>query len=292
MAQFFGLTTPHYGARVSIVLGIGAALTIGLSDAFGRASSRRSESSITHVISQMFIGTFVALPFIFVIDSAFIWGDVISGAASGVFVALGLAIVYRSMADSSSAVTLPLAGVMAILVPLLFDIATGARIGWITGVGMGIAIISLMVVSFDPALGTEKVRRGLGLALGGGALFGLTFLFAGTTSEASGAWPAVFNRGVGFVGISVVALKSGAPFVLDRPSRVFGVAGGFAGSLGMLCLILGAQVGSLAVVSVLAGSSPAVTVIATALFDDDQVSWWQMLGIGGAITGTALIAIG
>ncbi len=240
----------------------------------------------------MFIGTFVALPFTLFIPSEFIFRDVLFGGLSGVTVAAGLAIVYRAMADSSSAVTLPLAGVMAILVPFVWDLATGVRLGALAAIGCAVALISLVVVSFDPNLGTSTIRRGLGLAFLGGCFFGLTFLFAGVTSEASGAWPAVFNRGIGFVGITLLALKSRAPLMLEPSVRKFGILGGIVGSLGMLSLIIGTQIGSLAIVSVLAGSSPAVTVLATAAFDDDSVTWWQMLGVAGAITGASLIAIG
>ena len=275
-----------------IILGVVAALFIGLSDTFGRASSRRGQASITHVTTQMAVGTLVALPFTFVIDSEFIVRDVLFGGLSGIAVAGGLAIVYRAMADASSAVTLPLAGVMAILLPFVWDLATGARLGALAAIGCAIALVSLVIVSFDPNLGTSKIKRGLGLAFVGGCLFGLTFLFAGVTSEASGAWPAVFNRGIGFLGIILLAVRSRAPLTLEPSVRKFGIVGGIFGSLGMLSLIIGTQIGSLAIVSVLAGSSPAVTVLATSAFDDDSVTWWQIIGVAGAITGASLIAIG
>lgn len=277
---------------MSIVLGVAAAIFIGLSDSFGRASSRRDQSSVTHVTMQMFVGTLVALPFTVFIPSELIIRDVVSGSLSGVFVAMGLAIVYRAMADSSSAITLPLAGVMAIVVPFVWDIATGATLSGLAAAGCALAVISLVVVSFDPSMGTDTIRRGLGLAFLGGCLFGLTFLFAGVTSEASGAWPAVFNRGVGLVGISLLAAKSGAPLLLEPSARKFGILGGIVGSLGMLALIVGTQIGSLGIVSVLAGSSPAVTVVVTSMFDDDRVTWWQMIGVAGAIAGASLIALG
>ncbi len=277
---------------MSVILGIVAALLIGLSDTSGRASSRRDESSITHVTTQMAVGTLVALPFVIVIDSSLIGRDVVAGALSGLFVAIGLALVYRAMADASSAVTAPLAGVLAILIPLGWDLATGGSLNGLEAAGCAVAIVSLIVVSFDPELGTERLRRGLGLATVGGIFFGLTFTFAGATSEASGAWPAVFNRGFGLIGIGLLALTQKAPLLLKPSVRKFGVLGGFAGALGMLAMILGAQIGSLGTVSVLAGSSPAVVVVLTAVFDDDKVRWWQSIGVAGAILGTVLIALG
>ena len=80
--------------------------------------------------------------------------------------------------------------------------------------------------------------------------------------------------------------------MLDPGVRKFGLAGGVAGALGMLSVILGTQIGSLGTVSVIAGSSPAVTVIAAATFDGDRLHWWQGVGVLGSIVGTALIALG
>lgn len=277
---------------MSILLGIAAAITIGLSDAFGRASSRRGQSSATHVITQMLVGTIVALPFTLVVDSQLITRDLIFGALSGVFVALGLAAIYRAMADSSAAVTVPLAGVLAILLPLIWDLASGARLSSTAAVGSAVALVSLIFVSFDGTMDTSTLSRGLMLAVFGGFLFGLTFLFAGSTSPESGAWPAVMNRGFGLVGILAVARAEGAQLTLAPSVRKFGIFGGIAGAIGMVAVIVGAQVGSLGIVSVLAGSSPAVTVVATSVFDEDRVSRLQGLGIVGAMTGTALIALG
>ncbi len=275
-----------------ILLGVAAALLIGFSDTFGRASSRRDQASITHVVAQMAVGTCVALPFTLIIDSTFIRADVLSAALSGVFVAVGLAIAYRAMADASSAVTAPLAGVLAIVLPLGWDLLTGARLSGTAAVGCVVAIIALLLVSVDPSLGTERLQRGIGLAFLAGIFFGLTFIFAGSTSEASGAWPAVVNRAVGLVGISVLAIRQHAPLLLDPPVRKFGIGGGVAGALGMLALIAGAQLGDLGTVSVIAGSYPVVIVVLTSLFDDDSIRWWQFVGVIGAILGTTLIALG
>lgn len=240
----------------------------------------------------MAVGTLVALPFTLIIDSAFIIDDVLSGAISGVFVAIGLAIVYRAMADASSAVTAPLALMIGVVMPLAWDLANGASLTQTTAIGCGIALISLLVVSFDPGLGTSKLQRGISMAVAGGIFFGLTFIFAGITSEESGAWPAVMNRAAGFVGILLVALSQKAPLALEPNVRRFGVGGGIAGALGMLALIVGTQLGDLGTVSVITGSSPAVVVVLTALFDHDHVRWWQVIGVAGSMLGAGLIAVG
>ncbi|MFT7475010.1 MAG: drug/metabolite transporter (DMT)-like permease [Verrucomicrobiales bacterium] len=273
-----------------IVLGILSALFIGVSDTFGRASSRRAES-VSHVSTMMLIGVVVAIPFTWIFDSEFISQDLVLGAISGILVAIGLSIVYRAMATSSSAATAPVAGVMTAILPLLWDIVGGTSIRGIQLFGCAIAIASMALVTYNPNL-RGKLKSGLSLALLGGVFFGSSVIFAGDTSAESGAWPAVSQRAFGFLAMVLLAKRSQVPVFLRPPVLRFGVYGGIAGAIGMVCLIVGSQKGDLGTVSVIASTYPAVIVVLTTVFDDDEIRWWQGLGVASAIAGTALIALG
>lgn len=272
-----------------ILLGLLASLFVGISDTFGRVSSRRADS-VSHVATQMLTGVFVALPAPFVLGSSFIGRDLLSGALSGVFVASGLAVVYRGMAQSSAAIVAPTAAVLAALVPLAWDVIGGARLQGLEIVGCVVAISALGFTTFNPDLG-DRVREGVIFALIGGVMFGLSIVFAAGTSEASGAWPAVSQRAVGFMAMVPLALQRGVPLLLPAGVRRFGLAGGVAGAVGMVAWVIGGQRGDLGTVSVISSTYPAVVVILAARFDDDVIRWWQAVGIVGAITGSALIAL-
>jgi len=275
---------------VPILLGVFAALFVGISDAFGRGSARRADS-VSHVSTQMLVGVFAALPVALVLGSSFIGRDVVRGIVSGLILAVGLAVVYRAMALSSSAVVAPTAAVLAALVPLVWDLAGGTRLTTLETLGCLIALLSLVLTTINPDLG-DRVRQGLVLALGGGVLFGISIVVAADTSEASGAWPAVSQRAGGFVAMAALAQARRVPVMLAPDVRKFGVGGGIAGALGMVCWIMGAQLGDVGTVSVVGSTYPAVVVVLAARFDDDVVKWWQALGIVGAITGSALLALG
>lgn len=279
-----------YGAAVPIILGVLASLLIGVSDTFGRASARRA-NAISHVSTQMLIGVVVTLPLTFLLRNTFLWADAASGAISGILVASGLAIVYRAMAVSSAAIVSPTAAVLAALIPLTWDLISGTRLGTLAAVGSIVAIVSLAFTTFNPDLG-DRVIRGLALALVGGAFFGLSVVFAADTSADSGAWPAVTQRATGFIAMASLAYRQKVPVFLPRPVRRFGIWGGVAGGLGMVCWIIGGQQGDLGTVSVISSTYPAVVVLLSTRFDQDQMRWWQALGIAGAIMGTALIALG
>lgn len=179
---------------------------------------------------------------------------------------------------------------LAAVLPLAWDLVGGANLEQLSAIGCCIALISLGLTTYSPVHGGD-VKKGLGLAVAGGMLFGLSIVFGGDTSEASGAWPAAAQRFAGFVAMMIVARTQHIPPLLPEGIRRFGVLGGVAGGLGMVCWFMGAQQGDLGTVSVVASTYPAVIAVLAATFDDDHVEWWQWIGIAGSIAGTALIAL-
>lgn len=271
-----------------ILLGLIASVFIGVSDTTGRATSVRGADSVSHVATQMLVGIVVSVPVAFALGSEFIGRDVAAGAVSGVCVGLGLAVVYKGMAESSAAVVSPLAAVLAALVPLGWDLFSGTRLESLAAVGVCVAVASLALTTFNPDLG-DGVRQGLIYGVVGGLFFGLSIAFAADTSEASGAWPAAMQRGTAFLSmLPLVALRK-VPVFLPKGLRHFGLLGGIAGAIGMIAWVVGAQLGDLGTVSVVASTYPAMVTIASR-FDGDQMRWWQAVGVLGAILGTALIA--
>lgn len=273
-----------------ILLGVFAALFIGISDTFGRASARRAEA-VSHVATQMLVGTVVALPLTLVIASSFIGSDVLSGLVSGVLIAIGLSVVYQGMAEASSAVVAPIAAVFAAVLPLLWDMLQGASLSLTSGAGCALAILSLALTTFSPDLG-DRIRYGLMLGITGGVFFGLSVIFVADTSEASGVWPAAAQRFSGFLAMILVTRQQAVPTLLKPPVLHFGILGGLTGALGMICWVIGSQQGDLGTVSVISSTYPAVVVLLASRFDDDHLRWWQAVGVVGAIVGTALIALG
>lgn len=271
-----------------ILFGILASLFVGVSDSFGRASSRRADS-VSHVSTQMLVGAVISFPAAFAFGSTWIPRDVLSGVLSGVLVASGLALVYRGMAESSAAIVSPTAAVLGALLPLGWDLAGGTELVPLAAVGCGVAVLSLALTTFNPDLG-DRVMRGMVMAIGGGILFGLAVVFVADTSEASGVWPAASQRLGGFAAMLMLAQRRGVPAFLPPTVRRFGVLGGIAGAFGMMFWVIGGQRGDLGTVSVVASTYPAVVALLSTIFDGDQIRWWQGIGIGGAVVGTALIA--
>ncbi|MGI9606944.1 MAG: EamA family transporter [Acidimicrobiales bacterium] len=273
-----------------VLFGLAASLLVGISDTLGRFTTRRA-TAVSQVATAMIIGVPTAALVAVVAGHDLIGSDLARGLASGLLLSTALAVMYRGMADSSAAIVSPLAAVFAALVPLTWDIVRGLRPNAVVLAGCAVAVAALALTTFNPDIG-EGVRRGLALGVVAGALFGASIIFVGETSDASGAWPAAAQRLMGTVTMIAVARAQGAPVLLPRSLMRLGLLSGAVGTVGIVFLTIGAQRGDLGIVSVAGSMFPAVVAVLSALFDDDQLRWWQLVGIGAAVGGMAMIALG
>ncbi len=273
-----------------ILLGALASVLIGFSDFLGRYGTRRS-NAITATSGAMLGGAVSGLIALALIPSVFAQRDVLLGASSGVLVGIALALLYEAMATSSAAVAGPLVALGAALIPLGWDLLHGNTPSGLVFVGVVVAIVSLLVVMYSPAL-KGTLRRGIGLSLMASVLFGVSFTLVGEAGDDSGAWAPAAQRSVALVVMLTLATVRGVPRLPPRPLMAPMLISGTCGSLALVAFALGTQQGSLATVAVSASMFPAVSATLAAVFDEDTLRWWQMIGILGVIGGISLMALG
>jgi drug/metabolite transporter (DMT)-like permease len=275
---------------VPIFLGALASVLIGFSDFLGRYGTRRS-NAVTATSGAMLGGAVSALIALALIPSVFAQRDVLLGVASGLLVGVALALLYEAMATSSAAVAGPLVALGAALIPLTWDVVRGNRPSGLAQVGVIVAIASLLLVMYSPAL-RGTLRRGVGLSLVAAVLFGVSFALVGGAGEDSGVWAPAAQRVTALVVMLGLATARGVPRLPPRPLIAPMLISGTCGSLAIVAFALGAQQGSLATVAVSASMFPAVSATLAAAFDEDTLRWWQMIGILGVVTGISLMALG
>lgn len=273
-----------------ILLGALASLFIGISDTFGRSGAKRA-NSFSVVTMSMAVGVPITAFVSLVVGGDLIGRDLLFGAISGLLIATGLGVNYRGMAETSAAIVSPISAVLAALFPLLWDVLGGARPSALAWIGCVVALAALGFTTFNPNLG-GRVAAGVAFGLFSGVLFGAGVTFLGETMEDSGSWPIVAQRTFGMLAVAALARSQRAPLVMPKAVRHHGLFAGLAGGVGMVCLIIGTQTGDLGEVAVAGSMFPAVVAVLSAIFDGDELRWWQGIGIAGAILGTALIALG
>ena len=273
-----------------IVLGALASILIGCSDFLGRYGTRRS-NAITATSGAMLGGAVVGVTLLLVVPGVFAVRDVALGAASGLVVGIALALLYEAMSISSAAVAGPLVALGAALIPLVWDITRGNTPSGLVAVGVLVAIASLLLVMYSPAL-RGTLRRGVGLSAVAAVLFGVSFAMVGEAGDDSGAWAPAGQRVVALVVMLTLATARRVPRVPSQPLLGPMLISGACGSLAIVAFALGTQQGSLAAVAVSASMFPAVSATLAAVFDEDTLRWWQMIGILGVVAGISLMALG
>jgi drug/metabolite transporter (DMT)-like permease len=275
---------------VPIVLGAIASILIGCSDFLGRYGTRRS-NAITATSGAMLGGATVAVALLLVVPGVFAVRDLALGAASGLVVGIALALLYEAMSISSAAVAGPLVALGAALIPLGWDIIRGNTPSGLVAVGVMVAIASLLLVMYSPAL-RGTLRRGVGLSLVAAVLFGVSFAMVGEAGDDSGAWAPAGQRVVALAVMLTLATARRVPRLPRQPLLGPMLISGTCGSLAIVAFALGTQQGSLATVAVSASMFPAVAATLAAVFDEDTLRWWQMIGILGVVAGISLMALG
>jgi len=273
-----------------IVLGALASILIGCSDFLGRYGTRRS-NAITATSGAMLGGAVVGVTLLLVVPGVFAVRDLALGAASGLVVGIALALLYEAMSISSAAVAGPLVALGAALIPLGWDIIRGNTPSGLVAVGVLVAIASLLLVMYSPAL-RGTLRRGVGLSLAAAVLFGVSFAMVGEAGDDSGAWAPAGQRVVALAVMLALATARRVPRVPSQPLLGPMLISGACGSLAIVAFALGTQQGSLAAVAVSASMFPAVSATLAAAFDEDTLRWWQMIGILGVVAGISLMALG
>jgi drug/metabolite transporter (DMT)-like permease len=273
-----------------IVLGALASVFIGFSDFLGRYGTRRS-NAVTATSGAMLGGAVSALVALALIPSVFAGRDLVLGVSSGLLVGVALALLYEAMATSSAAVAGPLVALGAALIPLAWDVTRGNRPSGLALVGVVVAISSLLLVMYSPAL-KGTLRRGVGLSLMASVLFGISFALVGEAGSDSGVWAPAAQRVTALMVMLALATARGVPRLPPRPLIGPMLISGTCGSLAIVAFALGAQQGSLATVAVSASMFPAVSATLAAAFDEDTLRWWQMIGILGVVGGISFMALG
>jgi len=285
---------------MAVVLGLAAALVYGAADFTGGMATKRTPAMAVVVLSQLagLVVLAVALPLLGTPVPPS--GDLAVGAAAGIAGGIGVTLLYRGLAIGRMSVVAPITAVGAACLPVGVGLLRGERPGLLALIGVAVALVAVVAVSASPApspsSGGSRVRRGgppAGLleAVLAGLAFGAFFVILAEVSEEAGMWPLLAGR-TSVVVVGVAALLTGTR-LRPAPSELPRIA--LAGVLDMaanVLYVLAAQVGLLSLVAVLVSLYPASTVLLARLVLGERLGRLQIGGVGLAVAGAALIALG
>jgi drug/metabolite transporter (DMT)-like permease len=277
---------------LSILFGIGSALSWGAADFTGGLASKRVPSYQVLIVSEL-----AGLLPIFVV--ALIWNEPVPSlpawlwsAAAGGLGTIGLLMLYRALADGQMAIAAPVSAVLAAVVPVVVGAMTEGLPDVLTFIGFGLALASILTISGQGGVGNVRVSlRDLRLPLFAGIFFGSFFVLMDRATQAAFFWPIVSGR---MAGTLIVLLYAGAIRGTLWPKREVWPISIFSGVIdvtGSVFYVLAAQAGRLDVAAVLAALYPASTVILARLFLKEKITPPQVIGVLLALGAIALMTL-
>ena len=292
---------------VAVILALVCAVTYGVSDFLGAVGARRLRvlpgTTITYAVA--FLALLVMLPL-----AGGVWSvaTIVWGAMAGVAAIVGFLLFYAALAAGPMSLASPLIAVVGALIPVSIAVAIGERLELLAWIGVALAIAGGALISVTRREGAPGIpRRTVVMSVFAGAALGLSIVALDAAPADSGVTAAVVEIAVGFalLGILLLVIRLAprvgrALAILDEEqsgtqptvirARIASAVGGVLLGLSNGLLVLALQAGSLAVVSVLVGLYPVVTIVLAAIVHRERMTVVQFIGVAAAIAASVLLA--
>jgi drug/metabolite transporter (DMT)-like permease len=278
---------------VAVVLALASAAVYGASDFLGGLASRRASVFGVVALSQA-VGLVALLALLPWLGGPAGTADLAWGAAAGLAGATGLVIFFRTLARGTMSVVAPVTAVTAAAVPVLGGLLAGNSIAPRAAVGIGLALVAVVLVSAEGGLSALRAARPAKLApaLAAGGAFGLFFVLLDRTSADSGLTPLVATRLASVVLVVAIAATGRRSLRVGRPALpIVALSGVGDMSANALFLLATQQDGQLAIIGVLASLYPVSTVVLAQLVLRERLAAVQVTGLGTAVAAVVLITL-
>ncbi len=276
---------------MGVILGGLSALLYGVGDFLGGKASMRVPSS-----TVVLWGGLVSFPLITVaaiaVGGTAMASDWVFGAVAGLLGAAGLVFLFAGLARGRAAAVAPSAAAVMAVFPVTVALILGERPSGLAWAGVALAVPAIILCSWATRDGDIRFG-GLPYGLAAGVGFGAYVVLISRTGEASNLLPLIPARAATIVLILVLAL--GRVWVIAPVANVpLGLifANGLFDVTGNVTFLIGLRAGPLALVSVVAAMSPAVTVALASLVDKEKLRYRQMVGLLLALISLGLITLG
>ena len=273
--------------------GLLAAASWGAGDFGGGIAAKRLPAMVVLLGSQL-VGLAGAVAFMVLLGEPLPAPvDAAWAAAAALFGALGLAGLYRALADGRMAIVAPITGVLTAAIPVAVGIATTGAPGPVRLAGFGVALLAIVLVSLvdDGTTG----RDGLLLAIGAGLSFGLYSACVGQVGEGVFG-PLMVSRVTASILVLAIVAARRAPVlaVASAEPRLLRLVAlvGILDLAGNAMFLVAAQASGLALAAVLGSLYPVSTVILAAVILRERIGRVQAVGIAMAALAAVLIVGG
>ncbi len=217
--------------------------------------------------------------------------DLVWSVGAGLCGVVGMTSLYRGLAVGRMGVVAPTTGVIGAVVPVLVGFALEGVPTSATVAGIGVALVAVVLVTRAPGHGTDR-PSGVAWALLAGSAIGGFNICIGQLSDAGQFGPLVVLRLVQSVVLVTLIVVWRQPWRLHRADLAKLSVIGVLDMLGNVAFISAAQVGALAVATILSSLYPVATVLLALSLLHEKVTRSHVVGIALTVAAIALIGLG
>jgi drug/metabolite transporter (DMT)-like permease len=281
-----GTGAPLLGGMVALL----AAVVWGSGDYLGGLATRGRSQYVVLLLGSA--AGLVALAAAMVIsgESPLSRSSILLGAGAGISGVIGIAALYRGLADAHMAQVSPISAVVGVILPVLVGLLTQGAPPLLRWIGIAIGLAGIWLASSAVGEDHEVRRRGLRLALIAGCGFGGFFVLIARVDPGAVFGPLVVSKSVAaLVCLGVIALQRGGPISI-RGNRLALLAGLFDAG-GNVFYLLAARLTRMDIAALIASMSPAVTVALAAFLLRQRASPRQLLGVAACLVAIAFLVV-
>jgi drug/metabolite transporter (DMT)-like permease len=275
------------------LFGLISALTWGAGDFAGGMASRRAGFYRAAFYGELTGLIFLAGMLAVVREPLPAWPAWAWSVCAGAMGAVGLLMLYRSLAEGQMSVAAPVSALMAAILPVIASSLTEGMPDLTKYLGFVLALIAIWLISQGE--GHQKKLHlhlaDLRLPLAAGVCFGAYFILIHQGSRSATIWPMITARSTGSVVLFLFAAANkqlGWPDRRVAPLVFLNAAGDIAGNT---FYILSGQFGRLDVAAVLGSLYPGTTVLLAGLILHERLNRSQWMGIAAALAAIVLMTI-
>ena len=281
---------------LALTLSFGASLAWGSADFLAGIECRRATLLTVMLISQL-AGLVLFLPFMLALGGGPpTAGFALLGLLAGALYIVGLAALYRGLAGGVMGIVAPIAAVDAVI-PLAFGLLGGERPALIAMLGIGLALVGIVVVSFTGRENDEdrqtqdSTRKSVTFGLITALCFGgFVVALDAASNGGSALWAVGYTRLMSVLLLASAVVFLGQRISINRGNALPMLAIGSLDIGANALFALATTTGLLSIVGIFGSLYPVFTVLLAAAFLREHPTTVQRAGTGTALLGAILIA--
>jgi drug/metabolite transporter (DMT)-like permease len=221
--------------------------------------------------------------------------DLLWGAAAGVSGGVGVTALYGALARGRMSVVAPITAALSGSLPALLDFARGTQLRPLALVGLGVALLAIVIVSSvgHPEDRAAMPPAAIALSLLAGVGFAGSFIFFSFTAGGSGLAPLVAARLVSVALMGGLALVRGRGSAALTPGAVATALGaGALDATANVTMLAAIRIGPLAIAAVIGSLYPVATVLLARYVLKERLHPAQRFGVALALVAVLMAALG